>query len=214
MNTDHFILRRLLAAISRLEKAKANFHRDIDSGRERKSEADLLRAEREHKAAITTASNYLTDEKTETAEAFRAYLDGETEFDVEVLRLLRMEEPDAVYRRGTKRMSELPIAEIQTEGPLAGWPKWAAELPERAMTQRECNALPEYSSTLPDSYKRPLSEGGRPWKRDLNFFGRFGEGKKFVYCEYVPDLDPKFLAIKNERIVVTQSKDSTGASSG
>lgn len=88
-------------------------------------------------------------------------------------------------------------------GPLKDWPYWASILPVVRLTQQQVNALPEYSCTLPDSYKRPISEGGRPWKSDLNFYGRFGTKEKFVRCEYIPDPDPKFLMIKNERIEIT-----------
>lgn len=101
-------------------------------------------------------------------------------------------------------MNTVKNAEIQSDGPLAGWPKWAAECLVVKLTQRELDKLPEYSCTLPDSYKRPISEGGKPWKRDLNFYGFFGEGPKWIRCEYIPDPDPKFLAIKNERVEVVE----------
>jgi len=83
-------------------------------------------------------------------------------------------------------------------------PQWYLDCKERRMTDAELSALPEYSTTLPDSYKRPISKGGRPWKRDLNFFGKFASSgeKIWVYCEYIPDPDPKFLAILNERVVL------------
>lgn len=93
---------------------------------------------------------------------------------------------------------------VCAEGPCAGWPQWAADCPVVRLTLRELAVLPEYSCTIPDSYKRPISEGGRPWKRDLNFYGRFGTGKKWVRCEYIPDPDPKFLAIKNERVQIIE----------
>lgn len=89
-----------------------------------------------------------------------------------------------------------------TDGPLRDWPEWVEKLPVIQLTQKQVRDLPEYSCTLPDSYKRPISEGGRPWIRDLNFYGRFGEGPKLVYCEYIPDPDPKFLAIKNQRVEI------------
>lgn len=89
------------------------------------------------------------------------------------------------------------------DGPLKDWPEWVSKLPVVTLTQQEIKDLPEYSCTLPDSYKRPISEGGRPWKRDLNFYGLFGSGPKFVRCEYIPHEDPKFLGIKNERIEIT-----------
>lgn len=84
------------------------------------------------------------------------------------------------------------------------WPEWVGGKKVRKMTQAELDALPEYSCTLPDSYKRPISEGGRPWKRDLNFYGRFGVGKRWVYCEYIPDPDPKMLGILTERIEIQE----------
>jgi hypothetical protein len=94
------------------------------------------------------------------------------------------------------------LATICQSGPFTGWPEWVLACQVVYLTQRELDSLPEYSCTLPDSYKRPVSEGGRPWKRDLNFFGKFGEGKKWVRCEYIPDPDPKFLEIKNEVVVI------------
>lgn len=93
----------------------------------------------------------------------------------------------------------VPVVE---QGPLKDWPEWAAACPVVLLTERELQDLPEYSCTLPDSYKRPISEGGRPWKRDLNFYGRFGTGQKWVRCEYVPDPDPKFLGISNQRVEI------------
>lgn len=90
--------------------------------------------------------------------------------------------------------------EIQPDG----WPKWASESLVRKMTQAQLDALPEYSTTLPDSYKRPISDGGRPWKRDLNVYGLFkslGE-KMWIYCEYRQSEDPEYLDIHNERIEV------------
>lgn len=95
-------------------------------------------------------------------------------------------------------MSET-VPKIQ-DGPLKDWPQWVEKLETIELTAREARDLPEYSCTLPDSYKRPIAEGGRPWIRDLNFFGRFGEGKKLVYCEYVTDPDPKLLGIKSMQI--------------
>lgn len=97
---------------------------------------------------------------------------------------------------------KIETVQICASGPLAGWPQWAAECPVVKLTQLEVDALPEYSCTLPDSYKRPVADGGRRWKRDLNFYGLFGTGKKWVRCEYIPDPDPKFLAIKNERLEI------------
>lgn len=85
---------------------------------------------------------------------------------------------------------------------LTDWPEWARALPVVRLTQREIDALPEYSCSLPDSYKRPISDGGRPWKRDLNFGGYWPPGKKFVRCEYIAVDDPDKLGIKNERIEV------------
>ena len=83
-------------------------------------------------------------------------------------------------------------------------PNWYNEIEEIELTQSQLNALPEYSCTLPDSYKRPISEGGRPWKRDLNFFTKLApHGEKiWVYCEYIPDPDPAFLGILNKRVVL------------
>lgn len=100
------------------------------------------------------------------------------------------------------QMNQPAPVEICLSGPLAGWPQWAADCPVVWLTQREIDALPEYSCTLPDSYRRPIAEGGRPWKRDLNFFGRFGTGKKWVRCEYVRHPNPRFLGIKNERVEI------------
>lgn len=87
-------------------------------------------------------------------------------------------------------------------------PEWVAGIQEIRMTPQELAALPEYSCTLPDSYKRPISEGGRPWKRDLNFFGKFAPAgeKIWIYCEYIPDPDPKFLAVLNKRVALEATR--------
>jgi hypothetical protein len=97
------------------------------------------------------------------------------------------------------KIETVPVREY---GVLKDWPEWACEIPVVNLTEEELKELPEYSATLPDSYKRPVDQGGRPWKRDLNFFGKFGNGKKWVRCEYVTDPDPKFLAVKNERVEI------------
>lgn len=88
------------------------------------------------------------------------------------------------------------------DGPLKDWPEWVLKCETVQLTSSELAKLPEYSCTLPDSYKRPISEGGRPWKRNLNFYRRFGEGEKWVRCEYVKDPNPKLLGILTQRIEV------------
>lgn len=69
---------------------------------------------------------------------------------------------------------------------LIGWPVWCHKLTIKKLTQREFDDLPEYSTSLPDSYKRPLDEGGRPWKRNINVFGKANPQRKemWLYCEY------------------------------
>ena len=64
-------------------------------------------------------------------------------------------------------------------------PIWVSQIEAIELTPEQLEKLPEYSCTLPDSYKRPISDGGRPWKRDLNVFGRFAPpGEKiWIYCE-------------------------------
>ena len=93
--------------------------------------------------------------------------------------------------------------EINKELDLLHVPAWVFDIETIELTEREISDLPEYSCTLPDSYKRPIAEGGKPWKRDLNFFGKFApHGEKiWIYCEYITDSDPKLLGILNKRVV-------------
>ena len=93
--------------------------------------------------------------------------------------------------------------EIETNNMLP-IPEWVSAVDTTELTQRQIDDLAEYSITLPDSYKRPIAEGGRPWKRDLNFYGKFAPpGEKiWIYCEYTNHKDPKLLAILNKRVIL------------
>jgi hypothetical protein len=83
-----------------------------------------------------------------------------------------------------------------------GWPTWVASLDVKELTPQEFAELPEYSLTLPDSYRRPIAEGGRPWKRNLNSHGQFKPQPEslWIYCEYRKDPDPAVLQIYNAQI--------------
>jgi hypothetical protein len=68
------------------------------------------------------------------------------------------------------------------------------------LSQAEFDALPDYSCTLPDSYKRPISEGGRPWKRRINYDDA---SKGWMRGEYLAHpTDPTLLNIKWELIAL------------
>lgn len=83
-------------------------------------------------------------------------------------------------------------------------PEWFNNAETKVLTPEELAVLPEYSTTFPDSYKRPISEGGRPWKRNLNVGGYFGPPSMEVwaYCEYGPHENPGLLAILTKRVVL------------
>jgi hypothetical protein len=87
---------------------------------------------------------------------------------------------------------------------LKGWPEWCHKLSVIKLTQNDFDHLPEYSMSLPDSYKRPLSEGGRPWKRNVNVFRKFGKEDMWLYCEYRSCDNPKMLEVYSAHIEIVK----------
>ncbi|WP_050028959.1 hypothetical protein [Verrucomicrobium sp. BvORR034] len=85
-----------------------------------------------------------------------------------------------------------------------GWPDWVSGLEVKEMTAKVFKDLPEYSTSIPDSYRRPIAEGGRPWKRNLNAFGQFQPETEalWLYCEYRTHSDPTKLEIYTAQIKI------------
>lgn len=86
----------------------------------------------------------------------------------------------------------------------------AEELPFIYLTPNQLAELPEYSTTLPDSYKRPVDKGGKPWKRNLKWHLRDAP-PDWIRGEWIPHEDPTLLGIKWERILVASEGQSLKA---
>lgn len=100
-------------------------------------------------------------------------------------------------------MYEMYLAKYHAEK-LHNWPEWAKTIPIIEISPSAFFDLHEYSCSFPDSYARPISEGGQPWRRNLTAYNlALRHEEQWVYCEYVKHENPKLLGIIYKRIILS-----------